>query len=139
MSTVAVRASSRLADMLDWLESGAGLSSGEGGHFIRVENFTEGGRGVIRAELPGVDPNKDIELSVHDDQLTIKGERREEEHDTRHSEFHYGAFARSVRLPRGTDPSAVTATYRDGILEVSFPTTTASAEPTPIPVQRPEG
>ncbi len=44
-----------------------------------------------------------------------------------------------MRLPRGTDPSAVTATYRDGILEVSFPTTTASAEPTPIPVQRPEG
>src|SRR6476661_2144739 len=139
MSTVAVRASSRLADMLDWLESGTGLTLKEESHFIRVENYTENGRSVIRAELPGVDPNKDIELTVQDDYLTIKGERREEKRDTQHSEFHYGAFARSVRLPRGTDPSAVTATYRDGILEVSFPTTTASAEPTPIPVQRPEG
>lgn len=135
MSTVAVRASSRLADMLDWLESGTGLSTKESGHFIRVENYIDDGRSVIRAEIPGVDPNKDIELTVQNDYLTIKGERREEKRDTQHSEFHYGAFARSVRLPQGTDPSDVTATYRDGILEVSFPTTSASAEPKSIPVQ----
>lgn len=138
MSTVAVRASSRLADMLDWLESGTGLTLKEESHFIRVESYTEDGRSVIRAELPGVDPNKDIELTVQDDYLTIKGERREEKRDTQHSEFHYGAFARSVRLPQGTDPTDVTATYRDGILEVSFPTAAATVEPTPIPVQRPE-
>lgn len=136
MSTVAVRASSRLADMLDWLESGTGLTLKEESHFIRVENYTENGRSVIRAELPGVDPNKDIELTVQDDYLTIKGERREEKRDTQHSEFHYGAFARSVRLPQGTDPTDVTATYRDGILEVSFPTTSAAAAPKSIPVQR---
>jgi HSP20 family molecular chaperone IbpA len=138
MSTVAVRASSRLADMLDWLESGTGLTLKEESHFIRVENYTEGGRSVIRAELPGVDPNKDIELTVQDDYLTIKGERREEKRDTQHSEFHYGAFARTVRLPQGTDPSDVTATYRDGILEVSFPSTSAAAAPKSIPVQRSE-
>ena len=136
MSTVAVRASSRLADMLDWLESGTGLTLKEESHFIRVENYTENGRSVIRAELPGVDPNKDIELTVQDDYLTIKGERREEKRDTQHSEFHYGAFARSVRLPQGTDPTDVTATSRDGILEVSFPATSAAAAPKSIPVQR---
>jgi HSP20 family protein len=138
MSTVAVRASSRLADMLDWLESGTGLTSREGDQFIRVESFTDDGRSVIRAEIPGVDPNKDIELTVQNDYLTIKGERREEKRDTQHSEFHYGAFARSVRLPHGTDPTDVTATYRDGILEVSFPTTSPGSEPRSIPVQRPE-
>ncbi|MFC4783541.1 Hsp20/alpha crystallin family protein [Nocardioides sp. MAHUQ-72] len=138
MSTVAVRASNRLADMLDWLESGVGLSPREGGHFIRVESFVDNGHGTIRAEIPGVDPTKDIELTVHDDVLTIRGERREEERDKEHSEFRYGAFARSVRLPQGTDPSAVTATYRDGILEVGFPTVSTSTGPTPIPVQRPE-
>jgi len=134
MSTVAVRASNRLADMLDWLESGSGLSSRD--HFIRVESFTDNGRSIIRAELPGVDPSKDIELTVQDDYLTIHGERREEQRDAQHSEFHYGAFSRSVRLPRGTDPSEVSATYKDGILEVSFPTTSASTEPKSIPVKR---
>jgi HSP20 family molecular chaperone IbpA len=138
MSTVAVRASNRLAEMLDWLESGTGLATREGGHFIRVENYTDNGRSIIRAEIPGVDPNKDIELTVQDDYLTIRGERREEQHDTRHSEFHYGAFARTVRLPPATDPTAVSATYRDGILEVSFPTASSGSEPTAIPVQRPD-
>ena len=135
MSTVAVRASNRFADMLDWLDSGAGLPQREG-HFVRVESFTDDGRGIIRAELPGVDPSRDIELTVQDDYLTIHGERREEKHDTEHSEFHYGSFSRSVRLPRGTDPSQVSATYKDGILEVSFPTTSASAEAKSIPVKR---
>ena len=135
MSTVAVRASSRLADMLDWLESGAGLSQREA-HIIRVESFTEDGRGIIRAELPGIDPSKDVELTVQDDYLTIHGERREERRDAQHSEFHYGAFSRSVQLPRGTDPTQVSATYRDGILEVSFPTASATTEPKSIPVKR---
>ncbi len=135
MSTVAVRASNRLADMLDWLESGTGLSPREG-HFIRVESCTEDDHAVIRAELPGVDPNKDIQLTVQNDFLTIHGERREEKRDTQHSEFHYGSFSRSVRLPQGTDPSQVHATYRDGILEVTFPTTSTAAEPTTIPVER---
>jgi len=135
MSTVAVRASNRLADMLDWLESGAGLGSHEG-QFIRVESFTDDGHGTIRAELPGVDPAKDIELTVDNDFLTIRGERREEKKDQQHSEFHYGLFSRSVRLPTGTDPAEVTATYRNGILEVRFPTTGAAAQPTRIPVDR---
>jgi HSP20 family molecular chaperone IbpA len=135
MSTVAVRASNRLADMLDWLESGAGISQRDA-HFIRVESFTDDGRSVIRAELPGVDPTQDIQLTVQDDYLTIHGERREEKRDAGHSEFHYGAFARSVRLPRGTDASEVSATYKDGILEVSFPAASASTEPRSIPVKR---
>ena len=136
MSTVAVRASSRLADMLDWLESGATGLSQRDTHFIRVETLTHDGRSIIRAELPGIDPSKDIQLTVQDDYLTIHGERREETRDAQHSEFHYGSFSRTVQLPRGTDPSEVTATYKDGILEVSFPSTSASTEPKSIPVKR---
>ena len=71
-----------------------------------------------------------------DDHLTIHGERREEKRDAQHSEFHYGAFSRSVQLPRGTDPTQVSATYRDGILEVSFPTASATTEQKSIPVKR---
>lgn len=135
MSNVAVRTSSRLADMLDWLESSTGLPV-QGGSFIRVENFTEDDHAVIRAEIPGVDPNRDIKLEVQDDFLTIAAERREEKHDRQHSEFRYGAFSRTVRLPQHTDPDEVSATYKDGILEVHFPVSRPSSGPRPIPVQR---
>src|SRR5579884_2712362 len=61
---------------------------------IRVEEFTEDGKLVVRAELPGVDPDEDVDVSVHDGMLDIRAERREEEKDAKkgHSEFRYGRF-----------------------------------------------
>ncbi len=135
MANVAVRASNRFADMLDWIESGPGLTLRDTEHFVRVEDFTRDGHYVVRAELPGVDPDKDIQLTVEGDYLTIHGERREEKQDKNHSEFRYGSFSRSIHLPHGTDTSAITATYQDGVLEVAVPIGQEES-PTQIPVVR---
>ena len=83
------------------LEAGMGLSPS-----VRVEDYVEGDTYVLRAELPGVDPDTDIEVGVSGDVLTISGRRQEEERDKNHSEFRYGSFTRSVRIPSGCDPAA---------------------------------
>lgn len=121
MSTMAVRASNRLADMVDWLESGPSIALRDGDRFVRVEDFERDGNYVVRAELPGVDPDKDIEVTVEGEYLTIHGERHEEVREKNRSEFRYGSFSRSLRMPAGADATSVQATYRDGILEVVMP------------------
>ena len=100
---------------------------------IKIEEFLEGDRHVIRADMPGVDPTKDIQLSVDGGLLRLRGERRAEEHDKHRSEIRYGSFERLVTLPRGTRAEDVKAEYVDGVLTVSMPTTDAG-EPTTIPV-----
>ncbi len=87
---------------------------------IKIEEFTKNGKLVVRAELPGVDPEKDIDVSIHEGNLVIKGERREETKDGCRSEFTYGSFTRSIALPRGFSDESVVAEYKDGILEVSL-------------------
>lgn len=96
-----------------------------GGEAMRVEQFTDGDEIVIRAEIPGVDPEEDIEVSVVSGKLTIAAEReqKEESKDDRgfRSEFHYGSFRRVMTLPPGTTAEDVAAGYEDGILEVRVP------------------
>ena len=79
----------------------------------------------------------DQNLKVEGDLLTIRGERREEQKDKNHHEFHYGAFSRSIPLPSGVKAEDVTATYDNGVLEVRVPARTEQ-EPVArtIPVQR---
>lgn len=76
----------------------------------------------ITIELPGVDSD-DVEISVDDGVLTLKGEKRssrEEKGDTYYfSERQYGAFSRSFRLPPDADASAIEADMKDGVLTVS--------------------
>ena len=101
---------------------GRGFMGGEG---MRVEQFTDGDEIVIRAEIPGVDPEKDIEVSVASGKLTIAAERQQQEEskDDRgfRSEFHYGSLRRVMTLPPGTTAEDVVAGYEDGILEVRVP------------------
>lgn len=125
-----------LAEMLGWLEDSdlRAIATPQ----IRVEDFVEEGSYVLRAELPGVDPEKDIEVEVTGDVLTITGRRQEEERDKNHSEFRYGSFTRSVRIPAGCDPASVAATYSNGVLEVRVPIGEARQEVTKVPVQRTE-
>lgn len=79
---------------------------------------------VVRAEVPGMD-KKDIEVSITDYTLTIKGQTRQEKKQEKgnyyRSEIHQGSFSRSVYLPAGVDATKVSATMRDGILEVTLP------------------
>jgi HSP20 family protein len=89
---------------------------------IRVEEYVDDRTLVVRAEMPGVDPDKDIEVSVADGVLYIRAERQEKEglsdKDLFRSEFRYGSFTRKVPLPDGVKDEDITASYKDGVLEV---------------------
>lgn len=92
---------------------------------IPVDEFHRDGDLVIRAGLPGVDPEKDVELTVSGGMLHIRAERHEE-HDVGHGrylrhEISCGSFERDLPLPDGVTDTDVKATYRDGILEVVVP------------------
>jgi len=89
------------------------------GHLIRLEDEVKDGQYVVRAELPGIDPANDIDVTVNDGRLTIKAERTEEKESKGRSEFAYGSFMRSVALPAGADEDDITASYDKGILTVS--------------------
>jgi HSP20 family protein len=101
---------------------------------IRVDEFHEDGTLVVRAELPGIDPEKDVELTVVDGMLRIEAERREEERVEekgwlRH-ELRSGSFMRTLALPEGVSEDDVKATYKDGILEIRIPA------PSPEPAKK---
>jgi HSP20 family protein len=78
----------------------------------------------ITAEPPGIS-EKDVEISVQDDILTIRGEKRAEHEDknaSRHLvERNYGAFARSFQLPPGYDPDKISASFDKGVLTLTLP------------------
>lgn len=100
---------------------------------MRIEEFTEEGTHVLRVELPGIDPDKDVELTVEGDVLHIDAERREEEksegRDYVRREWRYGSLHRDLELPRGTAGEDVKATYKNGVLEIRLPRASTS-EPT---------
>jgi HSP20 family molecular chaperone IbpA len=115
-----------LPELFDWLESPFATFRPQ--QMIRLEEFTEEGRYILRAELPGIDPEKDVDVSVSDGILTIHGERKEEEKEGRRTEFRYGSFTRSIALPTGADEYDITAVYDKGVLEI----TVGLKEPTEI-------
>jgi HSP20 family protein len=84
----------------------------------------------LTAELPGM-TEKDIEITVNDDMLTLKGEKKQEaEHKEKNytmSERSYGAFQRSFWLPESVDRSKIDASFAKGILTVSLPKSAATA------------
>jgi HSP20 family protein len=91
---------------------------------IRVDESTENGTRVIRAELPGIDLDKDVELFVSDGMLCIDARRREEQRSNdagyvRHA-VRYGAFTRVIPLG-GANAADINASYKDGVLEVRIP------------------
>ncbi len=78
---------------------------------------------LVRAEVPGVDKN-DLDVSVSDGTVTIRGETRreqkEEKGDYFRSEISHGAFLRTVLLPGPVDPDKVKSRFRDGVLELTL-------------------
>ena len=88
---------------------------------LKLEDEMKEGVYEVRAELPGVDPTDDIEVTVRDGQLTIKAERTPTSESNGHSEFSYGSFVRTVALPATADEDEIHATYDRGILTVSVP------------------
>lgn len=139
MTTLVRPTESPINEFFTWLDLNRPTSWSDLTHYIPVESFTKDGKYVVRADLPGVDPEKDIEVKVDGDVLTIHGERREEEHDGGHSEVRYGSFTRSVRLPKGASASDVSAHYDAGVLEVTVPLKESPAEPISVAVTHTEG
>jgi HSP20 family protein len=119
-----------------WMATTERMFGREG--LIRVEEFTDGDTEVVRAELPGIDPAKDVEVTVTDGMLSLRVERRAESRekagDTYRSEFRYGAMHRTMPLPSGAKQDELTATYADGILEIRVPVT-ATPEPHRVEVK----
>jgi HSP20 family protein len=105
---------------------------------IPVEEFEDDGTYVIRAELPGIDPERDVEVTVQNGVLRLRAERREEEKTEKthyvRQEIRYGAFVRNIALPAGCTEKDVAAEYRDGILTVRLPVGEGKAAATRIPV-----
>jgi HSP20 family protein len=91
----------------------------------------------VSAEMPGLE-RKDVEISIEDDTLTIRGEKKIEENhkdkNVQHSERTYGVFLRVLQLPPGIDPSSVQATMSNGVLKITIPKP-ARAEPKKIEVK----
>jgi len=122
-----------MTDLMKWFDSRRSpmdvierLFEGDmGTSAIRVEEMVDGNTLVVRAELPGIDPEKDVEVTVADGVLTIRGERQEKkehkEKDSYRSEFRYGSFIRRLPLPGGVQQTDVKASYKDGVLEVRAP------------------
>jgi predicted unusual protein kinase regulating ubiquinone biosynthesis (AarF/ABC1/UbiB family)/HSP20 family molecular chaperone IbpA len=126
-------------DLADWLEAPwAGPPPFLASQVFRLEETVRDNRYVIRAELPGLDPENDIEVTVDGRLLTIRAERRRQEHGPNRSEFRYGSLARAVRLPVRVDPADVTARYDKGVLEVSVPVRAVKPEGIQIPVENAE-
>ena len=78
----------------------------------------------IAAELPGID-EKNVEVMLAGDMLTIRGERKEEHEDKQHNyhvrERTHGAFSRSLPLPFGADPNEVKTAFKNGVLTITIP------------------
>ncbi len=142
MPTVVRREKSRVPRLLDWLEAEWPFSVGtrlfEQEHEIRCEEYVDGGVIVVRAELPGFDPEEDIDITIKDGVLRIAAERHEERKEHSYSEFFYGKLVRAMTLPPAVDEKAVTASYHDGILEVTVPLPESENDARRIPVARTE-
>ena len=124
-------------DLVEWLESPwTNPLPFTAAQTFRVEEAVRDNRYVIRAELPGLDPETDIEVSVNGKVVTIHAERRQEDKDPYRSEFRYGSVTRSVKLPARVAAADVSARYEKGILEVSVPVDEVEPEGTRVAIEK---
>jgi HSP20 family protein len=92
---------------------------------------------IVKAEIPGIEA-KDLEVSISDGMLTIKGEKKEEKEEKgehfHRSERAYGTFVRTLRLPASIDGKTADATFKNGVLTITA-AKSAAAKGTTIPVK----
>jgi HSP20 family protein len=108
-----------------FFEGRPGRKAGEVGEWLPSLDVSETKNDlVVKAELPGMDP-KDIEISLNNGLLTIKGEKKQEKEE-KDENYHviersYGSFTRSVRLPREGQSGKISASYKSAVLRVTLP------------------
>jgi HSP20 family protein len=107
-----------IPDFIDWFEEPFLTLRPYLGQPIKIEDYTEDGHYVVRAEIAGIDPEKDLEISAGAGYLTIRAERSSQVEGKHRSEFRYGAFSRTLELPPGADTDNATAEYASGILTI---------------------
>jgi len=105
--------------------STAGFPSLREGGLVPAVDIHETKRDVvITMDIPAIDP-KDISISVIEDKLTVKGERKREKELTEEASYRaesvYGSFQRAVQLPTGVIGAKAKATYKDGVLKIAIP------------------
>jgi HSP20 family protein len=123
---------SGLPDVFEWL--GADWPFDDK-HPARIESFVENGDFVLRSELPGMDPDRDIHITVEGDQLKIQAERSQQQHTDQRTEFRYGSYSRTISLPAGCQTDDIEANYEAGILTIRMPLREA-ARGKEIPIAR---
>jgi HSP20 family protein len=89
------------------------------GPSIRLEEHHNGDRYIVRAELPGIDPDRDIDITIADGTLRLVVVRLPDVVAGAHSQFRYGTFQRLVKLPAGTS-HRYSVDYHEGILEIAI-------------------
>ena len=101
-----------------------------------VDILEKDGKLILRAELPGM-TEKDIDLKIEGNTLTLKGERKMDNEDKKSNyhrvESYYGSFTRSFRLPDTVDYEKINAEYKNGVLTVTLPQK-PEVKPREIPV-----
>ncbi len=96
----------------------------EGGFLPALDLAETDSELVVKCEVPGLDP-KDIDISLSDGMLTIKGEKKQEREE-KEADYHlversYGSFTRSIRLPKEVQGGKISASYKNGILKITLP------------------
>ncbi|MDA0638283.1 Hsp20/alpha crystallin family protein [Nonomuraea sp. MCN248] len=122
-------------ELFEWMESPM-FGFRPFGQIVRVEDYIADGRYVVRAELPGIDPDKDVEVTVHGGMLHIRAEKTRKTSEPHRSEFAYGSLSRTVTLPATARTDDVKAVYKDGVLEVSVGLAEEKEEGRRITVER---
>jgi HSP20 family protein len=104
----------------DWAGSPISTLHHLGGHvqMLPVEQYLDDSCYVVRLEVPGIDPSRDLTVTVEGGMLLVRAERRPVAAEGSQSEFRYGSFARHVTLPLGSDVHDVSAACHNGILTV---------------------
>src|ERR1039457_7546986 len=101
-------------ELFDWLEAPWALLPFTSGQTFRTEEYVKDNTYIVRAELPGVDPDKDVEVTVDAGVLTIRAERHEEHEEPHRSEFRYGSPPPAVTLAPHPGGGKGTARSRQG-------------------------
>jgi len=125
-------------NLMDWA-----FGRGWGDNFLEsswvppVDVEQEADKFRVHVDLPGV-KRDELEITVHGDTLTIKGEKKREseskQDETYRSERYYGSFSRSLTLPAAVDSNRIEASYKDGVLEIVIPKS-EEAKPKQIKIQ----
>jgi HSP20 family protein len=117
------------------------FDSGDDQQWLRVEEFHDDGDLVVRAELPDIDPDKDVEITTEGGVARIHAHRQQrsvtKDKEGYRSEFRYGEFDREIALPPGSKAEDLKPSYKDGILEVRIPSPPReSPAVTKVPISR---